>query len=252
MKDLKIPFFTILFIFLGLFLFTKLSGPIPFFLNNLQTIKSNMFHVQGTGKAVAAPDIASVTIGITQDAITIEEAQTKVNTIMNKIIDDVKKLGVEEKNIKTQNYSVYPKYNYLGRRDKIDGYTVSQSLEIKVKPIEKVNKVIDVSTNDGANIVNGASFIFSDELRNKLEDKARKDAVKDAKTKAESLANAAGLRLGRVIDVSESTQNTYPRPLMEKALAPIGGGATESEPATTITPGENSVDITVDLTYETY
>lgn len=140
MKDLKTPFFTVLFILLGLIFYTKLLGPIPFYVNNIQTTKNSLFHAQGTGKAVAAPDIATVMVGITQDASTVADAQNKVNITMKKIIEDVKKLGIEEKNIKTQNYNVYPKYNYLGGRDKIDGYTVSQDLEIKVKPIEKLMK----------------------------------------------------------------------------------------------------------------
>ncbi len=252
MRDLKIPFFTILFIVLGLIFYTKIFGPIPFYVNNIQTTKTNLFHAQGTGKAVAAPDTATVTVGITQDAPTVADAQSKVNAAMDKIINDIKKLGIEEKNIKTQNYSVYPKYNYALGTNKIDGYTVSQNLEIKVKPIGKINQIIDAATAGGANIVNQASFGFSDELKKKLEDQARQEAVKDAKSKAESLAGAAGIRLGRVIDVTENTTDYIIRPMMEKA-APIGGtDSVEIQPPTTITPGENTVSSTVDISYETY
>jgi len=251
-RDLKIPFFTVLFIVLGLIFYTKIFGPIPFYVNNIQTTKTNLFHAQGTGKAVAAPDTATISLGVTQDALTVADAQNKVNLTINKIIDDIKKLGIEEKNIKTQNYSVYPKYNYTLGANKINGYTVSQNLEIKVKPIGKINQIIDAATAGGANIINQATFGFSDELKKKLEDQARQEAVKDAKTKAEGLARAAGIKLGRVIDVRESTTDYIIRPMMEKTTPIEGTDSAEPQPPTTITPGENTVSSTVDISYETY
>ncbi|MCL4354505.1 SIMPL domain-containing protein [Patescibacteria group bacterium] len=248
MKDLKAPFFTVLFVVLGLIVYTKIFGPIPFYVNNIQTTKTSLFHAQGTGKAVAAPDTATITVGITQDASTVSEAQNKVNSIINKIIEDIKKLGIEEKNIKTENYSVYPKQG----RNRVEGYTVSQNLEIKVKPIEKINQVIDISVSGGANILNQSTFGFSDELKKKLEDQARKEAVRDAKVKAESLANAAGIKIGKVIDVTESSQDYSPRPLLQKTIAPADAEGNITEPTTTITPGENTISIIVDIFYETY
>ena len=252
MKDLKIPFFTVLFIVLGLIFYTKLFGPIPFYVNNIQTTKTNLFHAQGTGKATAVPDTGFVTIGISQDSATVADAQQKVNDVMNKIINDLKKEGINEKDIKTNSYNVNPKYDYtmMPSRNNTNGFTVSQNLEINVKPIEKINKVIDIATSDGANIVNQASFGFSDELKKKLENQAREEAVKDARTKAESLAQAAGIRLGRVVDVQENSNNVIPVPVMGK-LAPAGEGSTNSTP-TTITPGENTITTTVDISYETY
>ena len=246
MKDLKTPFFTILFIFLFLFLYTKLSGPIPFFINSLQTTKTNMFQVVGEGKATAVPDTAMVSVGVTSKAQAVEDAQAKTNRLASKIIEDIKKLGIEEKNIKTVNYSVNPDYDY-SRGQTITGYTVNQTLEIKVKPIEKVNRVIDTATLDGANLIQGASFVFGDELQKKLEDEARKQAVDNARAKAESLANAAGIRLGKIIDVSESNQAV---PILLRGDLAVGG--VKETPPTNITPGENSVNITVTLSYETY
>ncbi|MCL4417781.1 MAG: SIMPL domain-containing protein [Actinobacteria bacterium] len=251
MNDLKVPFFTVLFILLALIFYTKFFGPIPFYLNNIQTTKNNLFHAQGSGKATDAPDTAMIVVGVTQDASTVEQAQNKVNAVIRKIIDDLKKLGVEEKNIKTENYSVNPKYSYNGSTDRINGYTVYQQLEIKVKPIEKINKVIDTATADGANIVNQATFVFSDVLKKKLENKAREEAVKDAKSKAESLSRAAGIKLGRVIDVQESSDYSIIRPMLGK-VAPAVETQDKLLPSTTITPGENSITTNIDIYYETY
>lgn len=248
MKELKASFFTILFIFLGLFLYTKFSGPIPFFITSLQTTKNTLFQAQGTGKATAVPDTAMVSVGITQKSSTVEDAQNKVNLASSKIIDDIKKLGIDEKDIKTANYSVNPEYDNTNGQN-IVGYTVEQDLEIKIKPIENANKVVDTATADGANLVNGISFIFSDDLQKKLETSARNQAVANAKSKAQSLANASGITLGKIVDVSEDNQSA-PMPLREPMLS--AGAQKVSAPSTNITPGQNTVTITVTLSYETY
>jgi uncharacterized protein len=249
MKHLKVPFFTILFIFIGLFLYTKISGPLPFYIYSVQTSKNDLFTSSGTGKATAIPDIATVSIGVTQKATTVEQAQEKINEASKKITDALKALGIEEKYIDTTNYSINPEYDYrLGQR--ITGYTATQNMEIKIKDIAKINKAVDIATQQGANVVGGVNFTFSDELQKKLEDKARNQAVKNAKEKAESLAKAAGIRLGRLINVDESNYSPI------RAFAPAGAGdakmSLESLAPSNITPGEGTVNTTVTLSYETY
>lgn len=244
---LKTPFFTVLFIFLGFLLYTKLAGPIPFSVNSIQTNKTNLFTATGTGKQTAVPNTALLSLGVTKTAATVLEAQNQANTVVNNLISDLKKLGVEEKNIKTTNYSVYPNYDYLGGKQTTNGYTVAQNLEVKIKPIDKANAAVDIATLDGANIVGGITFILDDNTKKQLEEKARKKAVANAKEKAESLADAAGIKLGRIVDVQESG-NGEPFP-MRMMMAPGGG---EAKDQTTLSPGENTVEITITLSYETY
>lgn len=141
MKDLKIPFFTILFIFIVFFLFVKLVGPIPFYVNSLQTTKTTSFQTTGEGKATAVPDSANVVIGVRENSATVQDAQSKVNHVANRIIEDIKKLGIDEKDIKTVNYSVNPEYDY-SRDQRITGYTVNQNLQIHIKPIEKLTRLL--------------------------------------------------------------------------------------------------------------
>lgn len=249
-KDLNVPFFTILFILVGIFLYTKLAGPIPFSINSTQTTKSNIFNAQGTGKATEIPNTALLSLGVTKTDSNAINAQTQTNSTANKIIQDLKNLGIEDKNIKTTNYSVYPNYDYNSGRQNITGYTVTQNLEVKIKPIDKANKALDTVTADGANLVGGISFVLDPETQKKLERKARDEAVKDAKEKAESLASSAGIRLGKIIDVQEGA-SFEPRPIMQKATLPGGlGGSAEDQ--TQITPGENTVTITVTIYYETF
>ncbi len=250
-RDLRTPFFTVSFVFLGLIFFFKIYGAIPFSVNSIQTTKDTLFRVDGTGKATVVPDTAVIQLGVTQSATKVADAQNKTNQATNKIVEDLKRLGVKEKDIKTTNYSVNPDYNYNsdGSKPKITGYTVTVNIQAEVKPIDLANKVVDTATADGANMVGNIAFTVNDETRKELEDQAREEAVKNAKEKAASLAKAAGISLGRIVDVQESGRGypiplAYDRQMMSKT--PNAGG----EP-TQLNPGESSIELTVTLSYET-
>lgn len=259
--------FALVFFFLGLFIYTKLAGPIPFYINSVNTTKTDLFNVAGTGTATAVPDTGVVNLGITQTSATVADAQNKTNQIANKIIEDIKKLGIDAKDIKTTNYSVNPNYGTNprpllpnqpqtmmypiqgGSEQQIVGYTVTQNLEIDVKQTDKINKVVDTATAGGANLVNQVSFSFSDDMKTKLENQARTDAIKQAKDKAQNLANLSGIRLGKLVNVVESNDiRPWPMAMMQSGKAV----SDQSVPPTNVTPGESTVSITVTLSYETY
>jgi len=244
--------------FVVLFVYTKLAGPIPFYINSVNTTKTDLFTSSGEGKVTAVPDQATVNAGVTAQATTVADAQTKVNQTTNKIIADLKKLGLSDKDIKTTDYSVSPNYSsgsnrvimpmmLPGGQQTITGYTVTQNLEVKIKPIEKANKVVDTTTADGANLVGGVNFTFSDELSKSLEQQATKQAVNDAKDKAQNLANASGIHLGKIVNVVENSNQ--PRPLM---MAGVAAKTDQASAPTNITPGENTMMVDVTLYYETF
>jgi uncharacterized protein YggE len=248
----------IIVFFVVLFVYTKLAGPIPFFINSVNTTKTDLFSSSGEGKMTAVPDQATVTVGVTQQSQTVTEAKDKVNLAANKIIQDLKKLGLADKDIKTTDYSVNPNYSNgpigimmpiipPGGQQNITGYTVTQNLEINVQPIDKANKVIDTATADGANLVGGVNFTFSDQLSKSLEQQATQQAVDNARTKAQSLANAAGIHLGKIVNVVENSNR--PMPLMMTAGT---AAKTDQSAPTNVTPGENSLTVDVVLYYETY
>lgn len=231
--------------FILLFVYTKFAGPIPFSVNSINTNKTDLFTVTGSGEAAAPPDTAKISIGVTESAPNVTDAQGRVNTKANNIISAVKKVGVSEKDIKTTNYSVNPDYSF-DRTQKVTGYSVTQNLEIR-SDIAKINQVIDASTANGANAIGGIEFILNDEKQVELENTARKEAVEKAKKKAQGLADAAGIRLGRIIDVSESDGQT-PRPVFLEAKT----DQTEPNQPTNITPGESKIEVTITLTYQTF
>jgi len=246
-RELRTPFFTVLFILILVYVFAKLFGPLPLSINSITTTKTDMFTASGEGEATAIPDTTTFTVGVTKNAPTVEAAKEQVNKAANAIIAEMKRLGVEEKNIKTTNVSVNPEYDYANGTQTPKGFTVSQNLEVKTSPIEKANKALDAATTNGANVVSGVSFTIDDTEREKLEAKARGEAIKKAKSKAQSIAQAAGVRLGRIINVQESSTPQQPPMLMDSRSAVENK---VSEP-TNLQPGENTVRVTIILFYET-
>jgi len=228
-------------------LYFRFVGSVPFSVSQTTTEKKTTFDVDGEGKVTAIPDTAEINLGIQVNKSTVEAAQKEANEKINKINDELKKLGIEEKYIKTINYSLYPEYDYRAGQ-KIVGYNINITLKIKVKDFDKINQVIDTATSLGTNQIGNLSFTIDDEKLEELKMEARKQAIEKAKKKAKEIANAGGLRLGRIVNISESTPSSdYPTPLLREA----GIGGTAEEQKTEIQPGESEITVSVVLSYET-
>jgi uncharacterized protein YggE len=231
--------------FILLFIFAK-WGPAINLSTTTQT-KGEPFIVSGEGKVSVAPDIAKVTLGIENSGPSLKTVQDAVNTKSKALTDAIKKLGIGESDIKTTSYNVYPQYDWSAPTQKITGYQVSTDYEITIKDFNKVNDVIAAGTAAGANVVGNVSFDLNDATKTEKMNEARTLAVKDAKAKAEGLAKAAGISLGKIINVSEN-QNGNIRPM---ALPVSGGGGTDkSTTQPNIQPGTTEIDITISLSYE--
>ncbi len=221
----------------AVFAYGKFGPGIP--ITSVVTQKQDLFTVSGTGKVTVVPDTAIVDLGITANKPTVKEAQTEANTVIKNISQSLKDLGIDNKDVKTSNYSVYPQYDFQpGSANRITGYQVNASIRVTVREIEKVNQVIDAATLKGANIVGGIQLTVNEDQQKKLTQQARDLAVKEAKDKAASLARAAGITLGKVVNVVEAGPEPQPRPLMAKA-------------DTQIQPGSTDITSTVTLYYET-
>lgn len=230
-------FFTLLFIF------TKLFGPIPFSVSSVTTQKSVTFDVVGEGKVTVKPDTGSVTAGIQAQTPTVKGAQDQINSVINKISEVLKQSGIDSKDIQTTNYNIHPTYDFSGSTQRITGYSASTNLLIKVKSIDKINEVIDIATNNGANQISGVNFEVEDKL--KAENEARQKAVDEAKRKAQDAAKVAGFKLGRIINYSENFGG-YPRPIpMMRAL-----DAKTQDISTQLEPGSTDISVVVTLSYE--
>ncbi len=230
----------------GLILIIRFSPPLS--VSSIVTQKNSLFTVTGTGKMTVVPDTAIINLGISVTQPTVKSAQNQANSVIKKISDDAKSLGVEPKYIQTNNYSISPQYNYQTTPYRITGYQVTASLTVTVKDFDNINRVIDTATADGANTVSGIQLTVDETKQKELLNQARIQAVNDAKSKAANLASAAGITLGRIVNVEES--GNAPVPVRMYATADLsvksGGGA-----PTGIEPGSTDITTTVTLSYET-
>ena len=202
--------------------------------------------VTETGKVTVVPDIAKVTLGIDSQGQILKQVQDEVNVKSKALTDALKKLGIDEKDIKTTNYSVNPEYDYQAQPLKINGYRVSTSYEVKVTDFDIVNEVLTMATSAGTNVIGDISFEVNDKTKEEYTQKAREEAVKLVKNKAEGLAKAAGITLGKIINVTESQGVDYPRPTMmlDKTVG-LGVGPETAN----VVPGETEISVTVTLSY---
>ncbi len=215
---------------------------------------SRTITVSAEGEALAVADIASFSFEVNEEGITSEEAQKKATEKMNKALAYLKDNNVEEKDIKTENYSVTPKYSNIAPcyafdcpapESKIVGYTVNQSVRVKVRDTDNAGKFLSELTTMGINNVSGLTFTIDDEEA--LYNEARKDAVEKAQVKAKALAKDLEVRLGEVISFSEN--NAMPMPYATDAY---GGEMMNMKAAVApqLPQGENRYTSQVYITYE--
>lgn len=208
----------------------------------------DMISVEGVGKVTVVPDVATFTLGVMTEKSLVAEAQKENTTKMNKIIAALKAMGIDEKDIQTNQYNVYPQYNWVDNRQSLRGYQVTQDLTVKVRDLDKVGEVFAKAGDLGANNVGGLQFTVDDVEKSKSE--ARLAAVADAKEKAKQLADASGMRLGKIVGYWENPSGVMP--YMEKSVMDygvgMGGGA--AVPSPDIQVGTNEIVLTVNLSYE--
>ncbi|HLC89792.1 MAG TPA: SIMPL domain-containing protein [Patescibacteria group bacterium] len=203
--------------------------------------------IDGEGKVTAIPDIAQISLGIQTDKSTVAQAQQENTDKMNKIIDELKKMGIEAKDIKTTNYSIYPRYDWTSGTQILRGYAVSQNVTVKIRDLEKVGAIVDRAGNLGANEVGGLNFTIDEP--EKLRQDAREIALGNAKEKAEALAKVAGVKLGKLVSFSEN--GVTPPPIYrDYALKSLEAGASDQAVAPSVEPGSQEIIVNVMVTYE--
>jgi len=237
---------SIIIFFILLFVYSKFGPSLP--ISVLTQTKGEPMMVTETGTATVVPDIAKVSLGIEAQGQNLKQVQDDVNKKSKSLTDSLKKLGIDEKDIKTTNYSVSPEYDYQTTPYRINGYRVSTNYEVKITDFEVVNDVLVAATSAEANVIGNISFEVNENTKAKLTQNAREEAVKLAKEKAEGLAKAAGITLGKIINVTESTGYDYPGPITYRNEMSLSG--TDSPVIANVTPGETEISVTVSLSYE--
>ncbi len=205
--------------------------------------------VVGIGKVDIVPDTASVDLGIiSNNATSVNDAQEQINKVNNALIDGLKQIGIQKEDIKTSNYSINPNYDYSkGGVGSITGYNGNATVTVKVKQTDKLPQVIEAGTKAGINQVMGTNYSI-DKPEN-YQEQARSKAIANAKEQAQKLADQLGIRLGKVTNIAESSNNSGPIPMMyaEKS-APLGMGGARTTPD--LQPGTQTITSTVTLYFE--
>lgn len=197
--------------------------------------------VSATGAVSAAPDRATVTAGVVSEGKSAREAMQNNASFMTTVFDALETAGIEKKNIQTSQLSLQPRYDYSNRQaPKINGYEARNTLTVKSENLESVGTMLDALVSAGINNINGVEFSLSDPTN--AMSQAREKAIKEAKAKAQTMALAAGVKLGPLLSLNESNYNPSPRPMMMSVRA-------ESDASTQISPGEQSMSVTVNLSY---
>ncbi len=215
--------------------------------------------VSGEAKVRVEPDIAYITVGVRTEGKTAEAAQTENAKKMSAVVDSLKKLGLDSKDLRTSNYSVHPiyDYNYVTMKEKVQevqktervlkGYEANNNLDVTIRDLTKVGAIIDISVKNGSNMTDSIRFSISDQSA--AYNKALAGAMKNAQSKATSLAEVVGITLSKPSRISEQS---------------YGGGIAErysnytnskmamdtAEASTTVESGELIISANVSVEYE--
>jgi uncharacterized protein YggE len=199
--------------------------------------------VMGEGKASGEPDLAMVTIGVETRAGTAGEAADKNRERMADVMHALQSMGIAEEDIQTVDYSIQPEIDWDDEEHRVIGYVVTNSVLVKIRQMDQVGDVLDGVTEAGANNIYGIQFTFDDPTN--LREQARAGAMADAQSKAQALADLAGLGLGKPRIISESFVEQPPF-YMERVYAPAmdaGGGVP-------VSPGQLEVTVQVQVTFD--
>lgn len=229
--------------------------------------------VSGTGEAYAIPDIATFSFSVTESASTVKQAQDNANVKINKALAVVKDSGVDDKDVQTTNYNVYPKYEYSSAycpqpvspmsgsvgsagvsssaviycppgKQTLTGYEVDQTITVKVRDTTKVGDLVTKVGALGVSNISGVQFTV--DKPEQYEAQARTQAINNAKAKAKELAKELGVSLGKIIDYNENGIN--PMYGFEKS-AGVMSNAAVPQPAT-LPQGQSKITSDVSITYE--
>jgi len=176
--------------------------------------------VNGSGKVYLTPDMVYVTIGVHSEGENAVKTVAENNASTQEVIDVLKSMKIDEKDIQTTNFSITPQKEYdpAGQPTGKVLYIVDNSVFVTVRDLSMIGEILDATVKSGANSINGIQFDVAD--KSEALSQARQSAVNDAYAKAQELASAAGVSLGAVQTISEYT-SSGPTPMYDRAAAPM-------------------------------
>ena len=223
----------------------------PLYAQSGNYTKASILSVSGTGVVSVKPDRAVIQMAILTEAPTAEKASAQnadsFNVLLKALLDE----GIPRDNIETVQYTIYPNYDYNAKIPYILGYRAYHVISVTVVPTQVADlgkltgKIIDVAVAAGVNQINSIQFTVSDDKIKDLRNDALKEAVLDARKKADVMVAALGVHILAVQQASESSY--LPSPVYYRDAAPVAAGAKAS---TELVPGELNITASVSIVYE--
>ena len=206
--------------------------------------QGTLLSVSASADATRVPDVATISTGVVTQAADANAAMRANAVQMDKVMAAIKAAGIGERDVQTSGINLNPQYKYVENAPpSIVGYQASNTVNVKVRDLSKLGKVLDAFVEQGANQVNGPSFEV--DKPDEAYDEARVAALKKAQARAQTYADALGLKVRRIVSISEGGAS-FPRPMpMMRAMA-SDGFAKE----TSVSPGEASLSVSIDVVFE--
>jgi uncharacterized protein YggE len=208
-------------------------------------IEGALLTVNAEGEVEGAPDIANVNLGVTTEGQNAAAAMQANAQRMNGLVASLRRAGVAERDVQTANVSVNPQYVYgEGVPPRITGYQASNTVNVRVRNLGNLGRIMDAAVSAGGNTVNGVSFAL-DDPEPRL-NQAREEAMRKARTRADLYARAAGMRVHRIVSISEgyNVQPPWPQEIV------VTGSRLASAAPTPVQPGEVRTNATVTVVFE--
>lgn len=205
---------------------------------------TTLLSVSANAEASRAPDIATLSTGIVTQADNANSAMRANAEQMTRLTAAIKAAGIADRDVQTSGINLNPQYRYTeDQPPTITGYQASNTVNLRVRDIRKLGDVLDALVASGANQINGPTFEIED--ADAVQDEARKDALKKAQQRAELYAASLGMRVHRIVSISESGSGFRPpRPMMAmRAVA-------QDSAAPPVSPGESTLSANLDVVFE--
>lgn len=202
---------------------------------------TTLLTISADAEVRAAPDLATISTGVRTEAPTAQVALADNARRMQSVFAALKKAGIADKDIQTSNLSIAPQYAYAEREPpKLTGYQANNQVSVIVRDLKRLGAAVDAVVAAGSNQIDGVNFGLTDP--DKARDQARKDAVAKARARADLYAQAAGLKVARIVSISEAGEAPPPMPMPMAKMA--------MSDATPTAPGELAIGITVNVAFE--
>jgi uncharacterized protein len=191
----------------------------------------------------SAPDMATISAGVMTMASTAQAAMANNAKQMTAMMAALKKAGIADRDIQTSGINLNPQLRYVENQPpQLTGYQANNTVEVRVKALDKIGATLDALVAQGANQINGPTFAVQNPEA--LLDQARADAVRQGMARAEVYAKAAGLKVTRLISIAEGGMIATPMPMMRQSAMAMDAGATP------VAPGQVGLSASISMLFE--